>query len=266
MARSAPVHICSACGHHEARWHGRCPGCGEWNTLVEERPPPAGRGNGASRAARRPPLPVALADVLAPAVPRLRTRIGELDRVLGGGIVPGSVVLVGGAPGIGKSTLTNMALGNLTGAGHRTLYVSGEESTQQVRLRAERLGPGALEVPAVAETDLEVVLAILEQELPEVCVIDSVQTLSSGELSGAPGSVGQVREVAARLVEVAKRRAIAVILVGHVTKDGGLAGPRVLEHLVDCVLQFEGERERSYRTLRAVKNRFGSTNDAGVFE
>ncbi|MEA2300731.1 MAG: hypothetical protein QOE44_1266 [Solirubrobacteraceae bacterium] len=266
MARSAPVHVCSACGHQEPRWHGRCPGCGEWNTLVEERPPAAGRGSTAARRTRRPPAPVALSDVLAPAVPRLRTRIGELDRVLGGGIVPGSVVLLGGAPGIGKSTLTNLALGNLAAGGHRTLYVSGEESTQQVRLRAERLGPGALEVPAVAETDLEVVLATLEQELPEVCVIDSVQTLGSAELTGAPGSVGQVREVAARIVEVAKRRAIAVILVGHVTKDGGLAGPRVLEHLVDCVLQFEGERERSYRTLRAVKNRFGSTNDAGVFE
>ena len=270
MARSAPIHVCSQCGHQEPRWHGRCPGCGEWNTLVEERPTAGGGsgGSGAGRSGRaaRPQTPVALSDVLAPAVPRLRTRIGELDRVLGGGLVPGSVVLLGGAPGIGKSTLTNMALGNLAAAGHRTLYVSGEESTQQVRLRAERLADGALSVPAIAETDLETVLATLEQELPDVCVIDSVQTLSAGELTGAAGSVGQVREVAARIVAVAKRRQIAVVLVGHVTKDGGLAGPRVLEHLVDCVLQFEGERERSYRTLRAVKNRFGATNDAGVFE
>ncbi len=266
MARSAPIHVCSQCAHTEPRWHGRCPGCGEWNTLVEERSPDGARPGGSPRRPARVPSPVPLADVVAPAVPRLRTRIGELDRVLGGGLVPGSVVLLGGAPGIGKSTLTNMALGNLAAAGRRTLYVSGEESTQQVRLRAERLAGGALSVPAIAETDLDAVLATLEQEQPEVCVIDSVQTLSAGDLTGAPGSVGQVREVAARIVAVAKRRSIAVVLVGHVTKDGGLAGPRVLEHLVDCVLQFEGERERSYRTLRAVKNRFGSTNDAGVFE
>jgi len=194
------------------------------------------------------------------------TGIGELDRVLGGGIVPGSVVLIGGAPGIGKSTLTNMALGNLAAAGRRTLYVSGEESTAQIRLRAARLPAGALAVPAIAETDLETVIATLERERPEVCVIDSVQTLDARELSGAPGSVGQVREVAARIVGVAKRQRIAVLLVGHVTKEGALAGPRVLEHLVDCVLAFEGERERSYRTVRAIKNRFGSTNEAGVFE
>jgi DNA repair protein RadA/Sms len=267
MARPTSIHACAQCGHQEPRWHGRCPGCGEWNTMVEEQQS-SGRGSAASRraAAAPTPKPIALGDVAAPDVARLSTGIGELDRVLGGGLVPGSVVLLGGAPGIGKSTLTNMALGNLAAAGRRTLYVSGEESTQQVRLRAERLGPGALAVPAIAATDLDTVLATLEQERPEVCVIDSVQTLSAGELTGAAGSVGQVREVAGRVVAVAKERAIAVILVGHVTKDGGLAGPRVLEHLVDCVLQFDGERERSYRTLRAVKNRFGSTNDAGVFE
>ena len=245
---------------------GQCPGCGEWNTLTEETTAaaaPGGRG-GASKG--RAVRPVTLADVQAPKIPRLRTGIGELDRVLGGGLVPGSLVLLGGSPGIGKSTLTSMALGNLAGAGRRTLYVSGEESAAQIKLRAERLPGAALQVPVVAETDLDVVLATLEAERPEVCVIDSVQTLHAAELSGAAGSVGQVREVADRITRIAKSRDIAVLLVGHVTKEGALAGPRVLEHLVDCVLQFEGERERTYRTLRALKNRFGSTNEAGVFE
>jgi DNA repair protein RadA/Sms len=207
-----------------------------------------------------------LSDVSTAPLPRLVTGIGEFDRVLGGGIVPGSLVLLGGSPGIGKSTLTNMALGNLEGAGRRTLYCSGEESPAQIRLRAERLPGAALEVPVLAETDLSTVLATLEELKPEVVVVDSVQTLHSPELTGAPGSVGQVREVASRIMDVAKRLSIAVLLVGHVTKEGSLAGPRVLEHLVDCVLQFEGERERTYRTLRALKNRFGSTNEVGVFE
>jgi DNA repair protein RadA/Sms len=201
---------------------------------------------------------------------RLSTGIGELDRVLGGGLVPGSLVLLGGSPGIGKSTLTNMVLGHLQAAGRKTLYVSGEESAAQVRLRAERLlsacEGAALQVPVLAETDLDVVLDVLAAEAPQVCVIDSVQTLHAAELSGAPGSVGQVREVAGQIMQLAKARAVTVILVGHVTKDGALAGPRVLEHLVDCVLQFEGERERPYRELRALKNRFGSTNEAGLFE
>ena len=207
-----------------------------------------------------------LAEVRAERHARLSTGIGELDRVLGGGLVPGSLVLIGGSPGIGKSTLTSMALGNLQGAGRRTLYVSGEESAAQIRLRAERLPGAALDVPVLAETDLDTVLATLDAERPEVCVIDSVQTLHAADLTGAAGSVGQVREVADRITRLAKARAIAVLLVGHVTKEGALAGPRVLEHLVDCVLQFEGERERTYRTLRALKNRFGSTNDVGVFE
>jgi DNA repair protein RadA/Sms len=207
-----------------------------------------------------------LAEVGASPIARLSTGIGELDRVLGGGLVPGSLVLLGGSPGIGKSTLTNMALGHLAQNGQRTLYVSAEESAEQVRLRAERLGPGALRVPILAETNLGAVLDTISAEAPAVCVIDSVQTLHTSELSGAPGSVGQVREVAAALMEHAKSRGVAVVLVGHVTKDGALAGPRVLEHLVDCVLQFEGERERPYRELRALKNRFGSTNEAGLFE
>jgi DNA repair protein RadA/Sms len=218
-------------------------------------------------ATRRPTLAARpLREVGAAPLERMATGIGELDRVLGGGLVPGSLVLLGGSPGIGKSTLTNMVLGHLAEAGLRTLYVSGEESAEQVRLRAERLGSGALKVPILAETDLDTVLDTIAAEGPAACVIDSVQTLNSAELSGAPGSVGQVREVAGQIMELAKSRGVAVILVGHVTKDGALAGPRVLEHLVDCVLQFEGERERPYRELRALKNRFGSTNEAGLFE
>jgi DNA repair protein RadA/Sms len=220
----------------------------------------------APRASARSLKPVPLSEVQAPAVRRLQTGIGELDRVLGGGLVPGSLVLIGGAPGIGKSTITGGALGNLAAAGHRVLYVSGEESAAQVKLRAERLGSDALRVPIIAETDLEAVAATLEAERPDVCVVDSVQTLYASGMTGAAGSVGQVREVAGRLMRIAKERGVAVLLVGHVTKEGALAGPRVLEHLVDCVLQFEGERERTYRTLRALKNRFGSTNEVGVFE
>ncbi|MDX6673480.1 MAG: hypothetical protein QOH11_898, partial [Solirubrobacteraceae bacterium] len=267
MPRPATIHVCSACGHSEAKWHGQCPGCGEWNTLVEERPPQRSGARGPARAGgSRAARPVPLAEVRAPAVARLATGIGELDRVLGGGLVPGSLVLLGGSPGIGKSTLTTMALGRLAAAGRRTLYISGEESAAQVRLRAERLGEGALGIPVLAETDLDAVVATLEHERPEVCVVDSVQTLHAPELAGSPGSVGQVREVADRVARVARAHDVAVLLVGHVTKEGSLAGPRVLEHLVDAVLQFEGERERTYRTLRALKNRFGATADAGVFE
>jgi DNA repair protein RadA/Sms len=210
---------------------------------------------------------VPLAEVERREHERLSTAIGELDSVLGGGIVPGSLVLIGGAPGIGKSTLTTMVLANLVASGRRTLYVSAEESAAQIRLRAERLRNGdALQIPVIGETDLDAVLATIERERPDVCVIDSVQTLHCRDLSSGAGSVAQVREVAAQIMEVAKRLGIAVLLVGHVTKDGALAGPRVLEHVVDCVLQFEGERERTYRTIRAVKNRFGSTDEAGVFE
>jgi DNA repair protein RadA/Sms len=264
MARSATIFTCSGCGHQSPKWHGRCPGCGEWNTLVEERAAPRAPGGRAAR--RAAPRPTLLRDVEAPAVARLGTGIGELDRVLGGGLVPGSLVLLGGSPGIGKSTLTSTALGNIAAGGHSVLYVSGEESAAQVRLRAERLGEKALAVPIVAETDLDSVLGTIEHERPAVCVVDSVQVLYDPALSGSPGSVGQVREVAGRLMRVAKERGVAVVLVGHVTKEGALAGPRVLEHLVDCVLSFEGERERTYRTLRALKNRFGSTNEVGVFE
>jgi DNA repair protein RadA/Sms len=288
-------HVCSQCGFQSAQWHGQCPECSEWNTLVEEhvatirassaRGGRQSRAAGGARADEPRAVPVPLGDVGAAPVERMSTGIGELDRVLGGGLVPGSLVLLGGSPGIGKSTLTNMVLGHLQQAGHGTLYVSGEESAEQVRLRAERLGPApaatpievgaagakrglspALQVPVLAETDLDAVLDALVAHRPQACVIDSVQTLRAADLSGAPGSVGQVREVAARIMELAKAQGVAVILVGHVTKEGALAGPRVLEHLVDCVLQFEGERERPYRELRALKNRFGSTNESGLFE
>jgi DNA repair protein RadA/Sms len=270
MPRATTVHVCSACGHQSPRWAGQCPGCHEWNTLVEEvrRPAPTSGGTRASalKGTGTATRPTRLGDVAAEEHRRLRTGIGELDNVLGGGLVPGSLVLIGGAPGIGKSTLTTMALANLTAAGRRTLYVSAEESAAQIRLRAERLGGAALEIPVIAETDLATVLATLEAERPDVCVIDSVQTIVSDQLTSAAGSVAQVREVASEIMRVAKANRMAVLLVGHVTKEGALAGPRVLEHLVDCVLQFEGERERTYRTVRSVKNRFGSTNEAGVFE
>jgi DNA repair protein RadA/Sms len=267
MARSKTIFACTACGHASPRWTGRCPGCGEWNTLVEEPEPeaqPSRRSRQGSRAAAREP--VRLADVEAVEVGRLSTGSEELDRVLGGGLVPGSVVLLGGSPGIGKSTLMSSTLASVQRGGGSVLYVSGEESAAQIRLRAERLGPGALDVPVLAETALETVLASLQAQRPDVCVIDSVQTLHCEDLSGAPGSVGQVREVAARLERFARETGTTVILVGHVTKEGALAGPRVLEHAVDCVLQFEGDRERAYRVVRSLKNRFGSTNEVAVFE
>ena len=264
MARSATVHVCSSCGHVAARWHGQCPGCDEWNTLVEEKresttgPTKSKLGKAA--------IPIPLSAVSASAETRIETGIGELDRVLGGGLVPGSAVLLGGAPGIGKSTLTAMALANISDQGEKVLYVSAEESAQQIRLRAQRLGGGALDVPVLAETDLGTVVATIQAERPSVVVIDSVQTLHADGLTGAPGSVTQVREVAGALMRAAKSQGTAMVLVGHITKEGDLAGPRVLEHLVDCVLLFDGERERTYRTLRANKNRFGSTAEAGVFE
>lgn len=269
MAKPRSKYVCRECGHTSLAWAGQCPGCAEWNTLDEVVAAAGGSKAGVRAGARRggqPRKALPLRDVEAPREERLATGIGELDRVLGGGLVPGSLVLLGGSPGIGKSTITAMALGNLAGVGRRVLYVTGEESTAQVRMRAERLGAAALAVPALAETDLGTVADAIEAERPAVCVVDSVQTLYSSELTSAPGSVAQVREAAGTLMEIGKRTGTALILVGHVTKDGAVAGPRVLEHLVDCVLLFEGERERSYRTLRALKNRFGATSELGVFE
>jgi DNA repair protein RadA/Sms len=259
MAKVAVQHACTECGYAAARWFGRCPGCGAFGTLVEEAPPAAAGG------AREPRPVLRLVDVDAEEAERIPTGVPELDRVLGGGIVPASLVLVGGEPGVGKSTLLLSALAAISRGGRRALLVTGEESTAQVKLRAARLG-GAEAVEILAETELEAVCAALERERPSVCVIDSVQTLYSAELGSAPGSVAQVREAAARLLRVAKELGIATLLVGHVTKDGAVAGPRVLEHLVDCVLQFEGDRYHAHRVLRAVKNRFGSTNELGVFE
>jgi DNA repair protein RadA/Sms len=258
VAKSAPVqHVCTECGTASGRWLGRCPGCGEFGTMAAEAPAPR-RGAGTTR----PPL--RLVDVLVEEAERLPTGVPELDRVLGGGLVPASLVLVGGEPGVGKSTLLLSALGAISRE-RRALLVTGEESVAQVKLRAARLG-GCDDVEILAETELDAVCATLERERPAVCVIDSVQTLWSQEIGSAPGSVSQVREAAARLLRVAKESGVATFLVGHVTKDGSVAGPRVLEHLVDCVLQFEGDRFHSHRILRAVKNRFGSTNELGVFE
>ncbi len=261
MAKAAAsVFSCPECGYSSGRWLGRCPGCGEFGTLVEESKFTAG---GALVAAATPLL--RLVEVEAEEAHRIPTGVPELDRVLGGGLVPASLVLVGGEPGVGKSTLLLMALRAITDSGRRALLVTGEESKAQVKLRADRLGgAGAIEI--LAETELETVCATLERERPDVCVVDSVQTLYAGELASAPGSVAQVREAAGRLLRVAKKSNVAVFLVGHVTKDGAVAGPRVLEHLVDCVLQFEGDRYREHRVLRAAKNRFGSTNEIGVFE
>jgi DNA repair protein RadA/Sms len=258
MAKAAVQFACTDCGYSAGRWFGKCPGCNAFGTLVEEVVGKAVRG-------KAPPKPLLrLVDVEVEDAKRISTGVPELDRVLGGGIVPASLILVGGEPGVGKSTLLLTAL-QLMSRERRVLLITGEESVAQVKLRAERLG-GAANVEILAETELDIVCETLETERPEVCVIDSVQTLYSAELGSAPGSVAQVREAAGRLLRVSKENGVATILVGHVTKDGSVAGPRVLEHLVDCVLQFEGDRYRAHRVLRAVKNRFGSTNEIGVFE
>ena len=258
VARPAVQFACTECGYSAGRWFGKCPSCSAFGTLVEE---VVGQVTHASA----PPKPLLrLVDVQVEEARRIPTGVSELDRVLGGGLVPASLVLVGGEPGVGKSTLLLSALQAMS-AERRVLLVTGEESVAQVKLRAERLG-GAGAVEILAETELDVVCETLRAERPDVCVIDSVQTLYSADLGSAPGSVAQVREAAGRLLRVAKDAGVATILVGHVTKDGSVAGPRVLEHLVDCVLQFEGDRYRAHRVLRAAKNRFGSTNELGVFE
>ena len=264
------VFFCQSCGHEESKWLGQCPACGEWNTFVEERID-TGITKGTAAAARavresvRGAAVVSLTDVKADDEARSRTGIGELDRVLGGGIVPGSLVLVGGDPGIGKSTLLLQVCRQMAEM-KKILYISGEESQTQIKLRANRMGKFSPNLLLLCETNLEIIRGVIEKEKPELVIIDSIQTMYSEEVASAPGSVSQVRESTNVFMQLAKGMCIPIFIVGHVTKEGTVAGPRVLEHMVDTVLYFEGDRHASYRILRAVKNRFGSTNEIGVFE
>ncbi len=266
MAKS--IYTCSDCGGSNAKWLGKCPHCGAWNTLVEavaESP-----ANVKNRFGQRPGLAPAsglmpLAQIEASDFERTPTGLDELDRVLGGGMVEGGVVLIGGDPGIGKSTLLLQALDALQRSGEKTLYITGEESGAQVALRAQRLGLEGSQVQVLAETELETMLSTLQTVRPDIAVIDSIQTVYSNQLTSAPGSVAQVRECAAHLTRAAKSEGVSIVLVGHVTKEGALAGPRVLEHMVDTVLYFEGDTHSSFRLVRAIKNRFGAVNEIGVF-
>jgi len=263
MAKSLPMFTCTACGAVHRKWIGRCDGCGAWNTIVEDTPLSAGPG---PRAAKGKVIALStLADAEAPP-PRRSSGLAELDRVLGGGLVAASAILVGGDPGIGKSTLLLQAVASFAAQGLKCLYISGEEAAAQVRLRAARLGLSDAPVQLGAETNLRDILSTLDSERPDLVVIDSIQTMWLDSVESAPGSVSQVRASAHELVTFAKRRGVSVIIVGHVTKDGQIAGPRVVEHMVDTVLYFEGERGHQFRILRAVKNRFGPADEIGVFE
>ena len=263
------VFFCQNCGYESAKWMGQCPGCREWNTFVEEQ---AVTGQGKSSKSRQTmgfsekKKPAKLSEVSVEKEDRISTDIGELDRVLGGGIVAGSLTLVGGDPGIGKSTLLLQVCRNLAGDGREVLYVSGEESLKQIKLRANRIGTFTDHLKLLCETDLESVEETIRRSNPEVVIIDSIQTMFHSDVSSAPGSVSQVREATGLLLQLAKGLGVSIFIVGHVTKEGTVAGPRVLEHMVDTVLYFEGDRHASYRLLRGVKNRFGSTNEIGVFE
>ena len=262
MAKAKSIYSCTECGATSPKWQGQCPGCSEWNTLVES---VAEKSTGHRFESLAPTVKLqTLSEIKARDVERIATGIGEFDRALGGGLVAGGVVLIGGDPGIGKSTLLLQALSHLSSE-HKVLYVSGEESGEQVALRARRLGLETRGLQLMAEINLERIVSTLQAEMPQVAVIDSIQTLWSDQLSSAPGSVAQVRECAAQLTRLAKQSGITVILVGHVTKEGALAGPRVLEHIVDTVLYFEGDTHSSFRLVRAVKNRFGAVNELGVF-
>lgn len=261
------VYFCQECGYESAKWMGQCPGCKSWNTFVEEtvsiKKPSS---SGAMKSSEKRQEPVILKDISLSEDERQTTQIGELDRVLGGGIVPGSLVLVGGDPGIGKSTLLLQVCRNLAEKQVSVLYISGEESLRQIKLRANRIGQFTDKMQLLCETNLEVIREVIERRKPDVVVIDSIQTMFHEDVSSAPGSVSQVRESTNILMQIAKGMGVSIFIVGHVTKEGNVAGPRVLEHMVDTVLYFEGDRHASYRILRAVKNRFGSTNEIGVFE
>ncbi len=262
--RPRTVFSCSECGGNAPKWQGQCPHCGAWNTLVETVAQPVSRRAGPGNLAGATSTPQSLATVEAREISRVPTTIDEFDRVLGGGLVPGAVILLGGDPGIGKSTLLLQA-GAQLGSSRRTLYVTGEESPEQVALRAQRLGLINAPLELLAEVELEAIVRAIDTTRPEIVVIDSIQTLFTPTLTSAPGSVSQVRECAAQLTRLAKSRGIVIVLVGHVTKDGAIAGPRVLEHIVDTVLYFEGDPHSSFRLVRAIKNRFGAANELGVF-
>lgn len=263
MAKSKTVFFCQECGYESAKWMGQCPSCKNWNTFVEEV-----KVAGATKHTDKKSMqaPTSLFTVTSEDAPRIGTGYEELDRVLGGGIVPGSLILVGGDPGIGKSTLLLQVCRTLVNQDHKVLYASGEESLQQIKMRAERLAGFEKDMQLICDTDLDTVENAIMKLAPEVVIIDSIQTMSLAAVSSAAGSVSQVREVTGRLMQIAKMNGIAIFVVGHVTKDGTVAGPRTLEHMVDTVLYFEGERSSLYRILRGVKNRFGSTNEIGVFE
>ncbi len=256
-------YVCQGCGNSSPRWLGKCPACGEWNSYVEERVSSEKRGHGRML---RNSTSIAITQIESAKEERIGTGIGELDRVLGGGFVPGSLVLVGGDPGIGKSTLALDMVNNVSLSKMSVLYVTGEESPEQVKMRAERMGVGSDGLFVFAETSVENILDEIVKLSPKLAVIDSIQTIYTEDFPSAPGSVGQIRESAAKIMQYAKANGTAIFLIGHVTKEGTIAGPKVLEHLVDTVLYFEGGREHPYRILRAIKNRFGSTNEIGVFE
>ena len=262
--KTSTVYFCQSCGYESPKWMGQCPGCREWNTFVEETVEKKSTAKVHER--RAAGGPVCLSSIETKEEDRVTTRMQELDRVLGGGIVPGSLVLVGGDPGIGKSTLLLQVCQKLADDGHEVLYISGEESLKQIKMRANRIGVFSDHLLLLCETNLELIGDTIRNNKPEVVIIDSIQTMYNEDVSSAPGSVSQVRESTSVLMQLAKGLGISIFIVGHVTKEGTVAGPRVLEHMVDTVLYFEGDRHASYRILRAVKNRFGSTNEIGVFE
>jgi len=260
--------VCQMCGYQSSKWMGKCPSCNEWNTLVEEEMVSPGKAKNAFSVGigGEGEVPQPIGEVVMSETSRIKTEIGEFDRVLGGGVVSGSAILIGGDPGIGKSTLLLQALNKIASADYKVLYISGEESVRQTKMRAERLSALSPQLFVLAENSLEKILKEVKTLKPKVIVIDSIQTVFTNELQSAPGSIGQVRESSARLVMLAKSKDISTFIIGHVTKEGAIAGPRVLEHMVDTVLYFEGNRGHPYRVLRAVKNRFGASNEIGVFE